>query len=276
MLLVTSAIDFISEPKLLRVIPGDSGAVGVTVVNNELFIVRAEADKVEVYDMEALALKRHVTIHGMKDPWGLAACSHNNCLYISDNKLRSIRRVDLSTDKIASWSIGCAPCGLSITIRGTLLVTVMRPPKMQEYTSDGILKREVKLDVSVRHPLHAVQQSSGLLVVSHGSSGQNRVCIIADTTGCILRSYGESTYEALKYPRHLALDVQGNVLVTDSYNNRVVVLYPTLNYFGCVSIQDGHKLCYPYALHLDQLSGRLYIGERYSCMVLVSSNAIAT
>jgi len=58
----------------------------------------------------------------------------------------------------------------------------------------------------------------------------------------------------------MAVDIHGNVLVTDSDNNRVQLLSPTLTYFGDIAI-PGHELNYPYALHFDELNHRLYIGE---------------
>ena len=40
----------------------------------------------------------------------------------------------------------------------------------------------------------------------------------------------------------------------------MLLLSATLTYLGCVST-PGYSLRHPYALHLDQLNGRLYVGE---------------
>ena len=153
--------------------------------------------------------------------------------------------------------------GLSETSTYSVLVTLYDTKQIKEYTTDGSLMREISLDSSMERPWHSVQLSSDRLVVSHGWGGSlNRVCIV-DMSGRINQSYGGSRGSGvgqLHVPSHLAVDRYGNVLVADMWNHRVVLLSPSLTHLGYITV-SGHKLSYPWALHLDQLNHRLYIGE---------------
>ena len=85
-------------------------------------------------------------------------------------------------------------------------------------------------------------------------------------SGSIIQCYGRargSDDGQLYNPRHLAVDRHGNVLVADYGNNRVVLLSPSLTHLGNITV-PGHELSGPYALHLDLLTHRLYIGESSS------------
>jgi len=130
--------------------------------------------------------------------------------------------------------------------------------RIQEYTTDGSLVREISLDSSINHPQHCVQLSTGNFVVSHGG-GQHRVCIV-DTSGHIIQSYGGSGTGLLSNPRQLAVDKHDNVLVADRGHDRFQLLSPALTYLGDVVI-PGYQLKHPYAVHFDELNQRLYIGE---------------
>jgi len=123
--------------------------------------------------------------------------------------------------------------------------------------------REIQLDGSMEYPMHSVQLSSDRFVVSHGwRESMHRVCIV-DTSG-IIKCYGGAQGTAvgqLNYPSHFVVDGHGNVLVADRDNNRVVLLSPTLDHLGYFVMPNFHQLSYPWALHLDELTRRLYIGE---------------
>jgi len=126
--------------------------------------------------------------------------------------------------------------------------------------------REISLDSSIDHPRHSVQLSSDRFVVSHGGHNDHgplrRVCLV-DTSGRIIHCYGGargSGVGQLYYPIHLVVDGHGNVLVADHGKNRVVLLSPSLTHLGYIEI-PGHQLNQPLALHLEELTHRLYIGE---------------
>ena len=152
---------------------------------------------------------------------------------------------------------------LSLTSTHNVLVTLADTRRVQEYSPDGRLIREISLDESIVSPQHTVQLSSDRLLVSHGERETlHRVCLVTMNRS-ILQCYGGARGSGdgqLDVPRDLAVDRHGNVLVADSWNNRVVLLSPSLTLLGYITV-SGHELSEPYALHLDLLTHRLYIGE---------------
>jgi len=129
--------------------------------------------------------------------------------------------------------------GLSVTKCSNVLRTSYDTKQIKEYTTQGNLIREIGLDSSIDGPLHCIQLSTCNFVIIHWGD-EDRVCIV-DTSGHIMDHGGSRgtgvgqlnyPYELpteLNYPlNHLAVDGHDNVLVTDSDNNRVKLLSPTL------------------------------------------------
>jgi len=148
-----------------------------------------------------------------------------------------------------------------LTSTGNVLVTLRDTIQIKEYTPNGRLIRAISLDSSIESRYHSFQLSSDRFVVSHAGS-LHRVCIV-DTIGRIIQCYGGASGSGvgqLNQPRDIAVERYGNVLVADEYNNRVVLLSPSLTHLGYIQI-PGHQLSYPHALHIDELTHRLYIGE---------------
>ena len=138
--------------------------------------------------------------------------------------------------------------------------------KLLEYTADGILLREISLEMKIERPVHAVETADGQFVVSHGlSNSLNRVCIV-DSSGTVMNSYGNNRGSAagqLNGPRQLAIDANGFVMIADHGNKRVVVLTPSMSWSHALPvIVDGH-LQKTYALHLNESCafGRLFVGD---------------
>ena len=53
------------------------------------------------------------------------------------------------------------------------------------------------------------------------------------------------------------------MFVADCLNNTVRLFNSSLSHLGDVIINDVHKLYGPQCLHLDETSGRLYVGEKW-------------
>jgi hypothetical protein len=247
--------------------------VGIATLNGHLFLVRNGATEVEVYDSAKFTLMRRVSVLGMTNPRCLAACQRYNCLYTSDFAVKIVHRVDLSNDVVTKWQLEESAYSLSVTRNYNLLVTLLFSKKLQEYTTQGRLVREINLEVSIEGPSNSIELSSGHFVVSHLGSRQHRVCIV-NMAGRIIYSYGDepgSVTEQLSGPLGLAVDTHGNVLVAEYHNNRVKLLSPTLTHLAEVSLPAGHQLHKPGVLHLDELNGRLYIGERFGLLMLSAS-----
>ena len=218
----------------------------------------------------------HLLISYMDYPWSLASCQHHNCLYAGDYKLQHIWRFDRHNYSVLKWFLDDKPTGLSLTRSHHLLVTLENSKKICEYTTCGILTREIILDVSIDNPQHSIELSSGqFLVSSLGRYFSSRVCIV-DTKGQIVQSYGErkgSSVGQLNEPCCLAVDKHGYVLVADYINNKVQILSPALTHLCDINL-PGHELTGPSSPSPRRLpNGRLYMAELDKGRVFVKSVA---
>ena len=71
------------------------------------------------------------------------------------------------------------------------------------------------------------------------------------------------------YPQQLTVDKFDNLLVVDRYNNRVVLLSPTLSLLGYIQ-SSGHQLNSPTALQFDAHKRCLYIGQQDGNLVVLT------
>ena len=151
-ILFISVVQSSSTPTLTHVISadGDRDVVGVTSVDNRLFVLRSPSQQsIEVYDLKTFTLQQQtLKVKGLSD-WrnsfnGLTACVVNKCLYVSDINNATVYKIDLTVDnKISKWSVGGGPRGLSINTACNLLVACFKDRKIQEYTTSGSLVREI-------------------------------------------------------------------------------------------------------------------------------------
>ena len=168
------------------------------------------------------------------------------------------------------------PLGISVTRNNLLLVTIYNLNKLREYTTQGVLQREISLDASITGTWHSILLPDGNFIVSH-EGGTHRVCIV-NASGTIIHQYGGaagSTVGQLYHPRGLALDKDGYVYISNWSAASVRVLSPTLTHFGDVTV-TGQAFNVPYSLHLDELNGRLYISETTGARVFVLYSSAKT
>jgi len=133
--------------------------------------------------------------------------------------------MDLATDSMKAWRVGEKPRGLSVNGDHNVLVACLDNNKLQEYTTDGRLVREIRLPAGLGSPWHAIQLSTGDYVISHCESAG--VVSIVGVDGRLLRSYqppSSSDIGLLKYPRRLAVTTHGDILVADAGNNRILTI----------------------------------------------------
>jgi len=242
-------------------IPGDTGVSAVTSLDDRVYVVREKNKEVEIYDDATLTSVRHLPVPGIsQSASGIAACPRNKCLYLSDWNDPSIHRVDLATDAAKKWPVAKKPQGLSVNRDHNLLVACSDDKKLQEYTTDGRLVREICLPVG--SPWHAIQLHTGDYVVSHDKSPG--VVSVVGVDGGLLRSYGpagSSDVGPIKDPRSLAVTKHGDIFVADLGNNRILAINSSLTRVKLFPIPADIKLRKPRALYLDETPDRLYIGE---------------
>jgi len=95
--------------------------------------------------------------------------------------------------------------------------------------------------------------------------------------GCIVQSNcgpAGSAVGQMERPYRMAVDKDGHVMVTDDRNGRVELFSPTLTHLGYLQI-PGYSLIDPWAIYLDELTHRLYIGELAKGRLFVLSLNIA-
>ena len=250
-----------SAPTVTHVIPGDTVVNAVNSLDESVYVVRSDKKEVEIYDAATFTLQRRLPVPGIcQYVSGIAACSRNKCLYLSDWKKPSIHRVDLATDASKKWPVAEKPEGLSVNRDHNVLVACLTDNKLQEYTTDGRLVREICLPVG--SPWHAIQLSTGDYVVSHCESPG--VVSVVGVDGGLLRSYGpagSSDVGPMKSPRSLAITNHGDILVADQGNNRILAIKSSLTRVQLFLVPADIKLQEPCALYLDETRDRLYIGE---------------
>ena len=260
-------------PTLTNVVAsqGGGGVWAVTSLGDDVFVVRDNSQQVEVYDAVTLTLQCHITVDRLGWSYGLVACPNNNCLYASGWNDDNIHRVELSgSNAVKKWSVADGPTGLSVNIADNLVVACQWANKLQEYTTHGLLVREICQQSGVSRPWHAIQLSTGDYVVSqHVSPG---VVSVVEVDGQVIHSYGQSQTSdvgQMKYPSSLAVTKNDDILVADEGNNRILSINRSTD---CVqelalSVDDGIQG--PLGLCLDESRGRLYVGEFRGHRVLV-------
>jgi DNA-binding beta-propeller fold protein YncE len=265
------------KPTLVHVIPRGTGYAGVgslALYDDHLFVGRDGFAQVEVYNTTTWSLQRHLSIAGLGNyVRGLAACDHNKCLYVSANDRNRVYKVDLSTYRVAlEWSAADHPWGLSVNTAHNLLVACSAASKLQEYSSDGLLVREIC--ITGGNPTHGIQLSNSQIVVSQYGT-LHRVCVIG-ADGQIKRLYGSNSGSGigkLCNPFCLAVNQQGCVLVADHSNHRILALNQSLDETRQIVFAPNGFVRHPTSLYLDESRNRLYVGENCEWLrVLVFDN----
>ena len=191
-------------PTLTHVIRSQGGCSvnALTSLGDEVFVVRSGSRHVEVYEAVTFTLRRHITVHGLGSfiP-GMAACAKHACLYLSDSINDSVHRAQLlaGSNAVKKWSVAGDARGLSVNFSHNLVVACEGTNKLQEYTTQGTLVREICLQAGVTHPWHAIQLlSTGDYVVSQYTSPG--VVSVVGVDGQVVHSYGPVSYTHLTLP----------------------------------------------------------------------------
>ena len=114
-------------------------------------------------------------------------------LYVSDWDNDQLHSVPLTADNddneedSASWDVANQPAGLSFSLSGppNVLVACHGAGKIQEWSPDGILIRQIQLPDELRLVWHAVPLADTEIVVSHEGS-QHRVVVVSTENGQVL------------------------------------------------------------------------------------------
>ena len=120
-------------PTVVHRITG-SGVGAVALLDSQLFVTCHNFPQVSVYDKTTLELKRQLSIPGLGAALrGLATCTVNNSLYVSDRHNICVHKVDVtSSNVVAKWNVANKPRGLSVNKACNVLVACRESMKVQE------------------------------------------------------------------------------------------------------------------------------------------------
>jgi len=239
----------------------------MTSLGDDVFVVRWGGKEVGVYDGATFTLRGRIAVPRLGYSYGLAACAHNKCLYVSDCSHDSfhdsfhdrLHAVELSgRNAVTKWSVAGRPAGLSVNKACNVLVACYKAEKVQEYTTYGTPVREVRL----KAPWHAVQLSTGHYVVSQSTS-PGAVSIVG-VDGQVVRSYRPSRASddrRMEAPMNLVVTQNDDILVADTYNDRILSMDGSLSSVQELVLSADERMQEPFGLCLDKARGRLFVGE---------------
>src|SRR6218665_1568943 len=136
---------------------------GVAILEDLIYVVSDKSYVVETFALETLECKTPYKLEGLEDPWDLASCRLNNCLYIMDRcsltKPKRVTRVDSYVNDLVKWSTGEEYGSLSVTSDGRVVVTLCDSSRLFIYEPDGTRMKVVILSKDFIHPSHAIELS---------------------------------------------------------------------------------------------------------------------
>ena len=142
-----------SAPMVTHVIPGGAGVNGVTSLGDDVFVLRYQSQQVEVYDAVTFTLQRRISVPGLGESHGLAACASNRCLYASDFYNNRVHSVELSgSNAVTKWSVGRKPAGLIVNSAKNVVVVIQSKRKLKEFTTHGTLLQTIQLQPDIEIP----------------------------------------------------------------------------------------------------------------------------
>lgn len=236
---------------------GDLVVRGIAELDGRLNVIFQEKNFIRIYKAVAPFEKESDKIReDLKDPFFIAACKDNSCLYITDKELKKVLKVDRHYTANEWDMLLEEPYRLSVISKGRVLMPKWSPPSLEIYDTNGSNLKVISLPSEIIEPWHAVEMSEGVFAVSHGdkTSPHHRVCMItcnADSSISELTlTFGDerggyNNDSQLNRPRNLAIDEHGRVIIADAGNMRVVVLDAGWKTFASVKTTiTPERICY--------------------------------
>jgi len=158
-----------------------------------------------------------IDIDGLVSPHHIVACDTTSQLFIAD--FECVWRFSADGAVVQRWVTLAAPWTLSVT-RGRLLMTVPHGSRLVQFDVGGneLMRFSLKGEVE---PRHAVALRTGTFVVSCTVRGSHSAVGEVTDKGEVVQWFRSSS---LRWPDLLDVDARGNVLVSDTYNSRILLL----------------------------------------------------
>ena len=173
----------------VNTIPSTGKEVRGLTVMDDLFVLRQGVKHIGVYDVNTYALKRNMETSSYyyslqnHSVIGISSCSANKCLYVVSNDCNAVLCINPTSGAMPNrWSIANPPDGISVNpVSKNVVVTCLNVHNLYEYTPAGVLVRTVSLQAQAAGPRHAIQLTSGQLLVCHGDANAfSRVCLLEE------------------------------------------------------------------------------------------------
>lgn len=205
--------------------------VGVTILDTLMYVAHHGLNVISVYKTApTFKHMKEITVDGLSEPFDMAACPLNRCLYITDSENKCVWKVQAADGKATKWMENIFdPFTISVSSKGNVLM-VRQPNTVAEYNVEGAVVEKCRVDYvpKIEDIQHAVENEQGNFVVIHGGQ-RDKVHAICEVSkdGGLLRSFGSDPgngAQQLRNPRHVAVDDQDRVYVVDAFNDRVLQL----------------------------------------------------
>ena len=251
----------------------ESSVDGVTWLENKIYVVCRGFNRVHVFpDQEPFdeLKEEEINIEGMKDPWDMSASKVSRSMFISDPGDRCLWRVQMPGGGISRWKMDGTPGSLSITSSDELIVVVRREDRyyLDIFScSDVTRTQSIPLSTEVHTALHAVQSSSGNIIISHSTENSPSVYQISELSidGMnFIRTFDPRSVRSMNIknwkPNHLSLDDDGQLFVADYHNHRVYLLSSQLSNPQILLKTFKHQLRLPQRLCYVREKQQLIVG----------------
>ena len=248
---------------------------GVTQVDNKIFVLYdiREDDGCEYGDESLLSVidvfsdrrpferLQQIKINELKDPRDMVACCETFQLFVSGLS-GEIWRVDIKTNDCQQFvKIDDGVRSLSLTSRRLLVTSCVSGSLHVFDVMNGEKLQFIELPKPTFHwTYHAIESNNETFFVSHRNgpldSHYYEVSEI-NSVGHVIRSSGRQL--GLHWPRHLAFDSIGRLLVTDSgVNGRILLLNEELKLERV--LLEYEKDQRPYRLNYNKKTNQLIVG----------------
>jgi DNA-binding beta-propeller fold protein YncE len=223
---------------------------GIAYLLSRVFVL-LDSSVINVYlSHNPFSLVNMIKLNRVEEPVDIAACSSNNCLYMSDRSKHCVWRVTSDLRVTALISNIRRPYRLSVTPAGQILVVNGQYGRLELYEASGDVDRHITLPDQIVDPRHAVMSLTGTVIVGYDSQQlydddydsyylygmPGGVCELS-TDGSILHSFS-GCYD----PIDLSLDSSGQLFVAGSCSRHVFLLDSQLKLKRKLSL-DVKRVC---------------------------------
>ena len=200
----------------------------VTQLHDTLYVLLVRSPLILRFDAVTHHRLQDIEVTDMMSAHDIAACETTSSIYVAD--WQCVWRVSSDGADIRHW-LPRLPSEESfhpwtVSVRsGRLLMTPADSGRLIQFSAEGAELRQVPLPDDMK-PIQSVESPAGTFVVSHRDAAEmdrGQVSEV-DGDGVVLCRFGGSRLPSYSWPEHLEVDSRGNILVSDTYGCRVLLL----------------------------------------------------